>query len=86
MIIIKVGKDEDVFVVKDEEDLDEQDRASLPDRIKSAIEEYGTICINRGVAEVYFNANWNDFIEAIKHIISEGGYKLDSFIKKEEDT
>jgi hypothetical protein len=74
-----------IFIDTDEEyALEEQDRQSLPDRIKEAIEEYGAVYFDRETGEKYFNAKWDDFKDAIVELMKDG-YTIKAYIEKENE-
>lgn len=55
-----------IFIDTDEEyALEEQDRRTLPDRIKEAIEEYGCVNFDRDTADKFFHATWDEFRDAV---------------------
>lgn len=74
-----------IFIDTDEEiALEEQDRLSLPERIKEAIEEYGAVYFDRETGEKYFNAKWDDFKDAIVELMKDG-YTIKAYIEKENE-
>lgn len=74
-----------IFIDTDEEiALEEQDRCSLPDRIKEAIEEYGAVYFDRETGEKYFNAKWDDFKDAVVELMKDG-YTIRAYIEKENE-
>lgn len=74
-----------IFIDTDEEyALEEQDRQSLPDRIKEAIEEYGAVYFDRETGEKYFNAKWDDFKDAVVELMKDG-YTIKAYIEKENE-
>ena len=74
-----------IFIDTDEEyALEEQDRRSLPSRIKDAIEEYGAVYFDRETGEKYFNAKWDDFKDAVVELMKDG-YTIKAYIEKENE-
>lgn len=74
-----------IFIDTDEEyALEEQDRRSLPGRIKDAIEEYGAVYFDRETGEKYFNAKWDDFKDAVVELMKDG-YTIKAYIEKENE-
>lgn len=74
-----------IFIDTDEEyALEEQDRHSLPDRIKDAIGEYGAVYFDRETGEKYFNAKWDDFKDAVVELMKDG-YTIKAYIEKENE-
>lgn len=74
-----------IFIDTDEEcTLEEQDRCSLPDRIKDAIEEYGAVYFDRETADKFFHATWDDFRDAVIELMKDG-YTIKAYIEKENE-
>lgn len=63
-------------------DIEEEDRRNLPERIKEAIEEYGVVMIDVETANRFFHADVMDFLNAIKKLENEEGYKIQAYIEK----
>ena len=61
-------------------EIEEEDRVSLPDRIKDAIKEYGVVYCDRETADRFFHAEWKDFVEALG-VLKDEGYKIRMFIE-----
>lgn len=62
--------------------IEEEDRRSLPDRIKEAIEEYGVVMIDIETSKKFFHADVMDFWNAIEKLKDEEGYKIQAYIGK----
>lgn len=74
-----------IFIDTDEEiAIEEEDRRSLPERIKEAIEDYGAVYFDRETGEKYFNAKWDDFKDAIVELMKDG-YTIKAYIEKENE-
>lgn len=74
-----------IFIDTDEEiAIEEEDRRSLPERIKEAIEEYGAIYFDRETGEKYFNAKWDNFKDAVVERMKDG-YTIKAYIEKENE-
>lgn len=74
-----------IFIDTDEEiAIEEEDRRSLPERIKEAIEEYGAVYFDRETGEKYFNAKWDDFKDAVVELMKDG-YTIKAYIEKENE-
>lgn len=74
-----------IFIDTDEEiAIEEEDRRSLPDRIKDAIEEYGAVTFDRDTADKFFHATWEEFRDAIVELLS-AGYTIRAYIEKENE-
>lgn len=74
-----------IFIDTNEENaIEEEDRHSLPDRIKDAIEEYGAVYFDRETGEKYFNAKWDDFKDAVVELMKDG-YTIKAYIEKENE-
>lgn len=74
-----------IFIDTDEEiAIEDEDRLSLPERIKEAIEEYGAVYFDRETGEKYFNAKWDDFKDAIVELMKDG-YTIKAYIEKENE-
>ena len=81
-MILQINRDNTTVFTPDEIDIEEEERRSLPDRIKEAIEEYGVVMINRETAKKFFHANAMDFWNAIIKLEEEEGYKIQAYIGK----
>lgn len=74
-----------IFIDTDEEiAIEEEDRRSLPERIKEAIEDYGAVDFDRETGEKYFNAKWDDFKDAVVELMKDG-YTIKAYIEKENE-
>ena len=85
-ILITVHNDHAHIFVDTDEDIviEEEDRRSLPERIKEAIEEYGAVYFDRETGEKYFNAKWDDFKDAVVELMKDG-YTIKAYIEKENE-
>lgn len=79
---INICHDHTTVFTPDEIDIEEEDRRSLPERIKEAIEEYGVVMIDIETAKKFFHADVMDFWNAIKKLEDEEGYKIQAYIGK----
>lgn len=70
-------------IPKDEIDLEEEDKRTLPDRIKEAVDEYGVVYCDCETADRFFHAKWEDFTDAISKLCKDG-YRLHACIEKDE--
>lgn len=74
-----------IFIDTDEEiAIEEEDRRSLPERIKEAIEEYGAVDFDRDTADKFFHATWDEFRDAIVELMKDG-YTIKAYIEKENE-
>lgn len=74
-----------IYIDTDEEiAIEEEDRHSLPDRIKDAIEEYGAVIFDRETADKFFHATWEEFRDAIVELLSTG-YTIRAYLEKENE-
>lgn len=85
-ILITVHNDHThIFVDTDEEIvIEEEDRRSLPERIKEAIEDYGAVDFDRETADKFFHATWDDFRDAVVDLMKDG-YTIKAYIEKENE-
>ena len=86
MLINNVYNDHtQIFIDTDEEyALEEQDRRSLPDRIKEAVEEYSAVYFDRETGDKCFHATWNEYCDAVVELMKEG-YTIKAYIEKENE-
>lgn len=80
-MLINIYHDHTTVFIPDEIDIEEEDRRSLPDRIKEAIDEYGMVSVDRETSKKFFNAKWEDFVDALLELFKEG-YIVHSYIEK----
>lgn len=72
-----------IFIDTDEEiAIEEEDRRSLPERIKEAIEDYGAVDFDRETADKFFHATWDEFRNAVVELMKDG-YTIKAYIEKE---
>lgn len=81
-MLINIYHDHTTVFIPDEIDIEEEDRRSLPDRIKEAIEEYGVVMIDKETSKKFFHADVMDFWNAIEKLKDEEGYKIQAYIGK----
>lgn len=63
---------------------DEEDRRTLPDRIKEAIEDYGAVDFDRETADKFFHATWDEFRDAVVELLKDG-FTIKAYIEKENE-
>ena len=73
-----------IFIDTDEENVIEEDRRTLPDRIKEAIEEYGAVDFDRETADKFFHATWEEFRDAVVELMKDG-FTIKAYIEKENE-
>ena len=73
------------YLILDDKIIEEEDRKTLPDRIMKAIDYFGSIHVDKETAAKFFNAEFNDFRDAVVQILSRPKYHLRNyFLDKEE--
>lgn len=71
------------YDIPKDETPEEEDKRTLADRVKEAVDDYGVVYCDRETADRFFHATWEDFCEAL-YEVRKDGYRLRMYIEKDE--